>query len=630
MTDWGPGPACPVVRDGRVVGLALRGQAKGGVVMAVLRGPSGDLEAYRRPVTVGCDLATPMPGPSSRIAFEAVMGFLAPGRHPDPLTRTWLSSLAHEHGLDYDALVEAVRPHAEAFASTLPAGVLDLFRDQVRCLPLTLGMWQAVEGFDGNGHTVLARCLRERPLLSRLVVQAHRERPGSFDAAASAIGGLDALLAGQAMRWKGVPRGLLATLADAERTLAGWPGDYLARLRVAVPGIRHDDDIPVRFALSLSHVPPAWHPRGEEGWDAYVETMPALAAALDVATPARDPVAATRTMVAMLDAGRGWPAMRDRVRAAAGGLHLADAVADVDDLTSAFEMQVVTPALALAGLNPAAVHLCHDMVADRAAVAILLSGRGVVGALSLSRAWHLRRPAMEAALAALPGRVARDASWPAGLPDAAFGGLAFTVLTTGVALAMEGRSGPDVDGVEGMGNCVGQYVGTCMRGRSRIVSLASLGPDGRRARVSTAELGFDGEALVIRQHRGPRDGPVPAEARTALYDYVDALVEGRLPMDRAALRPLAEDEGTVNVLDRDVGYDWRVPGNWEAALAAWAPFLRKGVRSMGLAPFAAFAASLADGPLSDPSRSAWLTDPVSPGGSSAPSVDDRSRPSVAA
>ncbi len=611
-----PLPAAELLRrDGSVVGLALRGQAEGGHVdvMAVMRVSGGGLEGLRGCVALAADLADALcdgiSAKRSNVAFEAVMGFAAPGRHYGTQARKALSTFAKANGLHGIGLGHEVAPLLADFVRSLPGRVVALFASPVHGLPLTQRMWAAVEGPRADGDTALARCLEARPLLARLVVQAHDERPGSFDAAVSGPGGLDGALADQATRWKSVPRRLLGTLADAEACLLPYGAQSLAGLRGVVPGIRHDDDIPVRFALLLRSVPAAWHPRGEEEWEAFVDLLPVMEAVVDVAEPFRERDGAERAAASMLAAGHGWRALRARFAKAVGTLHLAHAVNDIDDFVSAFEAQVVTPALALSGLNPGAALLNVDMAAVAAATGILLSGRSVVSAVERSVAWHRRRPGMEAAMAALPGRVVRHASWPAGLPDATMGAFRIAVLTSTAALADEGRAGPDADGVHGMGHCVAQYAGDCLSGRSRILSMSTVGPDGAVVRASTVEVGIRDDDYVIVQHRGSRNEPVPEAARETLYDYLGEVVEGRLPVDRAAFLPLPAP-GVGNVLERDSGYEWRIPGHWEAAFGQWAPFLRKGVRGMDLAAFAALAHSLSHGALADLTRSPWRPDAV--------------------
>ncbi len=310
----------------------------------------------------------------------------------------------------------------------------------------------------------------------------------------------------------------------------------------------------------LAALPASWRPRGGLAWLDHAVCTPAVAFAVR-----RAPAGLAGKL---LDVKGDWTDLRRRLAAAHGGdgseTALRIALHDVSDETKAFHRQFLRPALRLAGRNAAA--------ADRgiqAAANILQSGRSVRRIIEGSERWHAMQPAIDAALP--HGDI--DASWPALLPDAEFGGLTITVLTTRAQLGDEGAHGLDADGRQGLAHCVGAYAEDCLAVQTRILSLRRDG-----VRSSTVELTWLGTCFHLWQHRAHGNRDPESVDRHAMDQYLCG------PVHRI---PPAEE---INALRRGrdaTGYRWRDPGNWEVARGLWSAFLPRSLRLASPADWAA-------------------------------------------
>ncbi len=342
---------------------------------------------------------------------------------------------------------------------------------------------------------------------------------------------------------------------DIERVRAG------CRVRTHRPG-NSDLDPPYALGRLLAGLPGDWVPRDVAGWLDLAWCAPALAHA--------DRRCAPGAAHLMLHAGGGWAGLRRRLGTAAGlpadagPDRLGSAIRDVHDMAAAFEAQVLRPARHLSGIRGA-----RD--GGDVAEALLHDGRTLRRSLEMSARWHGAQQGISAALAALPGAAVR--SWPAALPGWSWDGVDLVVLTDAAQLLAEGAAGPDADGVMGLGHCVGTYAGSCLSGSSRIVSLRRPTPSGT-VRLSTAQLRFSRDGLALVQHQGPGNADPCREAHAALAAYAGAIHDGRLQVDEGGLGPVPDR----SLVSGGAGYDVDVSGNWERALALWAPHLPRHLR----------------------------------------------------
>ena len=338
-------------------------------------------------------------------------------------------------------------------------------------------------------------------------------------------------------------------------------------------------DAPLGLLATLHGLPRAWVPGTPAEWHA----LAGLSATVGKAAAL---CAGRAGLPAFVDAGRGWQALSGRLSRAAGGVDVDVGMDGMADMARAFADQVLVPAAALAADGDG--DACGGMA--RVAHRILFDGRALARCLSMSADWHRRAARMRADAAALPGTVAVTA-WPAALPGHADGDLSLVHLTDRLMLVAEGCDGPDGDGVDGLGHCVGGYADRCLDGVSRIASVRRRHPDGTVTRVSTVEFGFDGKTPSVEQHLGPRNADLGPAAASFVAAYLDLLRADPSSVDLAGLDTVARPDASVE----SAGYDWREPGNWDAVRRFWDRYLPRPNRSLD--PFAM--AALADAVLVD-------------------------------
>ncbi len=310
----------------------------------------------------------------------------------------------------------------------------------------------------------LAAALDARPDVPGSVLEAwDAEGRGMLD-------GLDGVLA---RRWatSGVlPLWLARSVPGAAAAHARMDADTRETLDDVLP---RAPDPGVAIASLLARFPPEWAPRDDAAWDAFCAGAAVVRRMLDT-------VADGFPVTGLMDAGDGWPTFRARLAVAVSGswppgadLSVAVAVQGLADMARAYASQVVCPACGLAGVvgtGPSMVDMARRL---------LFSGRGLPRMLAMSRAWHLRQDDIDRAVAAL-GPDAPDEGWAAAFPDRVEGMLSLVVLRDPAALVREGGRGADPDGMAGLAHCVGGYAGHCRSGVSRIASIRSTVPGGRR------------------------------------------------------------------------------------------------------------------------------------------------------
>ncbi len=431
----------------------------------------------------------------------------------------------------------------------------------------------------------LALALDMEPEFARLLVHAASQALPQVEAAVAA--GPEALRALVVRRFDerrhGDAPGLALHVADAWRDLAESSRD---EIRATMGGQGPNSD-PARVLASLfKGLPTDWLPRDAQGWVALALCSPALEATRK----------AGEHRATLLDARGDWPWYLRRLCRAHGGPHtaLAAALQDRRDVDMAYAAEVLGPAAALADERGNAHWWGH------VAQALLGDGRRLCGQLEASRRWHAGRHAVMAVVTRHPNGAAPSA-WPVAWPTVARAGITVAELTTRAALAAEGARGRDADGIRGLTHCVGGYVGACLSGRSRILSLRA--PDGSRA--STAEVTWDHGTRKPRvvQHRGLRNSVPPVEALRALEGYVEDVEAGRVMVDDEALAPLPGGDAD----DRRWPYDHLAPGAWQEVRDAWDPFVPRRLR--GIAPEALVSlARMVD----VPSREGWRPVPAMP------------------
>ena len=435
--------------------------------------------------------------------------------------------------------------------------------------------WDGLDATFGHGGCLLAAIL-SLPALAGTLTSAWMRDPRAF-ASDMAHGDPWAAVRREAMR-DGMPRWVAAALPEA---LARMPaserhGMPESRDVVRTEAARHGEACglavpPSRRMVTSSDrcleplrllypLPPDRLPRGD-GWEAF-------AAATGFLHSVQYRTGPGRLDAALGMCGADWQGLVT----ALAGLHedgnFVQAVHDAGDRADAYARQVVAPALRLAGtgIGPKRANLLSNLVLD--------SGRKLRSWVADSERWHARAGRIDAVLAALPGAERVDSPWLPCFPDLRVVDVDVRVLTSVAQLVAEGFAGDDRDGVAGLGHCVGGYGQRCRSGMSRVLGLSTTSPSGRRTRLSTVEVTFHpGGQWMVSQHRGARNREPPPEALGAWHAYLDRLARPGMvrPSD---LAPVPEPN------DHGAGYDVDVPGNWEAARAAWAPFVPRAARHL--------------------------------------------------
>lgn len=439
------------------------------------------------------------------------------------------------------------------------------------------GLWEGLDGTFVLGAP-LTRAYENHPSLARLLQAAWRVDPEAFGLDGSDVRDLIVRrLTGE----HGIPRWLAASHADAEAWVpatqpdgGGGPGP--------VDGL-------VTAMRSVATLPSSWLPKGDE-WNVVMRCAAMVRACGEMV--------GTEALPAFLNVGGDWVDWERRVMAAIGmpDRKPEDAFLDAGDVVRALQDEVVLPALWIdAGRRCAHLHRAFagedphpgrrptgdggespPAIGPQGCFALTFGHVTVRRVLERSRAWHMRRAAMLAAIAALPSSAPRpQPTWGAGLPDEACGDLSLVVLTTRDQLLAEGSDWPDADGVPGLSHCVGGYSNHCLSGLSRIASIRRAHPDGRTERLSTVEFQVRKGAWVLSQHRGRSNGEPPPDAATLVGDYARRLVAGETKVDAAGLSPMPRPPEAGRS-----GYDHAIPGNWERVVTAWGGLLPRGVRSL--------------------------------------------------
>ncbi len=328
--------------------------------------------------------------------------------------------------------------------------------------------------------------------------------------------------------------------------------------------------LPATAALAfLGAMPPDWCPVDEAGWSAFARYAPFLMSA------------ASRHGRGMrlqdfLRVGGRWEEYARRLDALLGDREdPSTATRDVSDVETAFAEQVVRPGAALARTALDAVLPGRGMVArieSRVVAArCLWGGRSLVRILELSARWHRDQDAMIVAIERLDPSLSHSATWDPGLPSATVGEVDIVCLASPRDLREEGAPGRNGDGSIGLSHCVGSYVARCRSGESRILSLRSRGV-APAARLSTAEVAL--ASLKVVQHSGWSNSPPTEGCKAALAAYMAMLADGRLAATRVRRLRNRWVPGPVE----DAGYDFRVPGRFEAVRDLWRPYLAEPTR----------------------------------------------------
>ncbi len=455
----------------------------------------------------------------------------------------------------------------EGFLRTLdPVAVSFVRRSDDGC-GVVDGRWWGIDATFGRGAPAM-RAIERWPHLSRSVLLALACSQGEDFATGPDQGA--ALVAGAMSR--GVP------VAWAARNLDAIHAAHDANVRS--DGFRGDprrlDDTLAATGLVPAHARPG---AGDTG--AFLRCAPVVRDVTWVANP--------DDMARHLRVGRGWDAFERAIAGACGDVRPARAVRDVGDMLSSFKRQVLAPALHIAAMATlpdleeghgrvaaARAALRRGAVKSTVAASALLSGRSLARCLRDSAGWHAGSHRISAGLASLPGTLGRPPSWDAILPGMREGDLAVVVLTDAAALADEGRDGVNGDGTEGLRSCVGGYVAECVRSGTRVASLRRMLPGGGFMRLSTAQVAVRGGRVVPLQHAAMLNDEPSHEAAALLERYLAALADAG-PYDDDAI-PIASATGDDPCTP--AGYDWFVPGNLEAAMAVWAPFMPRALRGM--------------------------------------------------
>ncbi len=551
----------------------------------------------------------------------AIAGGTSPGGERDRANaERMLSTLTQLLGRDVedDASMELAIEHSRRrtdtvgrFLSTVDGATLRLVDAHGRHMAEAFG--EAWDGLDPSmtPGAPLARALEAHPLMPMTLADGWLRAPAPF--ARDVLAGETSRAVERGCRSaRSVPDRLLGSVGMAEAAFARMEPARRASWVSMLSDDRRDDtvDAPVTLVRLLASLPADWVPRDGAGWDALLAVGPVLSV---VSWLVRDGEGWSR----LVNAGGRWAEFHARLSAAARGLELWDAVGDVLHVARAYADQVLVPAMAIAtGAHPHAAMVGSTGGMDEearpssCAYALLFSGRSMPRMLETSTAWHGRAPAIAAAVAAMcapsgPGSGPPfRPTWPAAFPDRSEGALALVVLTDDASLVAEGaRPGEGADG-EGLSHCVGGYGGACRAGRCRIASVRRLGEGDAFERLSTVELTLvDGRAVVV-DHRGRSNAAPPAEAVALVLRYVASLGNGTSEVDAEGLAPVRGGDSISSV----AGYEWHLPGRWEAVRDLWATHVPRRIRSLDAPSLArlADAVPFADGQGGAPT---WCAEP---------------------
>jgi hypothetical protein len=364
-----------------------------------------------------------------------------------------------------------------------------------------------------------------------------------------------------------------------------------------------DHDCTFACIEALARLPLDWIPVCVPEWTAFLTLAPSMVSAWHTA--------ARRPMSEFAASGGRWVELLRRAGKAIGEEPslgaLKRAAQDLRDPPHALSDTIVKPALVLTDPEVETSFDYREWVGSSVCgTGLFYRDKSFVSCLAASGEWHRRRVAIDAARAAFPlqaraldgeaddeGTLPADGTWLALLPDWTLSGVELRVLTSRDALRAEGEKGPDRDGAAGLSHCAADYVGRCLRGDSRLVSLRGRTSGQGVVRLSTVEI-ETGKDYRLVQHRGFNNADPPLECVAAVDAYLLALRSGELPVDRTLVdaqrgfRPRRDrTESTLGT----AGYDFRRPGAFAAVMEAWGRFLPRDARG------------------SDPSRIAALVPP---------------------
>ena len=210
---------------------------------------------------------------------------------------------------------------------------------------------------------------------------------------------------------------------------------------------------------------------------------------------------------------------------------------------------------------------------------LLYGDKSAAAILEASKDWHAHRQAIDSGTRAATAALA----WPP-LFEGTFehGKVAVVAVASHAALRAEGWKGDDGEGVQGLDHCVATRLADCVAGRAHILSVRSIGADGRWERLSTCEVslreGAGGEPRIeVREHKGLENADPCPEAEEAVTHLSEALAAGRVAVPAEASAP----RRATRSLEDLCGYDWREPTAVATAFDAWRAFLPRWARGLG-------------------------------------------------
>lgn len=432
--------------------------------------------------------------------------------------------------------------------------------------------------------------------------------------------------------------------AEAPRDLAArafiarWPDlcrpdpDFARRLGGVLDRLRGYDepdprsDIDEEFAAALAalaDMPPEWLPRTLDARPGDPVAKTGADAALAFEWEAALGICAITFRLADLTGRRprsligsfpgSWRAFRRDVLTAAGNaeyecehIDFPRMTGHCSDMLSAFEGQVLLPALARAGYDVKGWgNVDRDLTqhdydeADRrvrrASARFLLRDKGWRAIAELSRQWTSATTAIAAAEARLVG----DEGWQVPFDVVRLqdpqGEIEIRALANPLDLVEEGVAGADRAGVLGLDHCIASYREECAARTSIMLSIRARDAEGRLVRLSTAQIGLStarlrmehsgGPDLRVLQHRGRGNANPDARAERA--------IEALLARPEAKAIVACIRESGVRI-PRQVPYDPTVPGSVESMLEAWRFALPREVRSLPVEALAHRLFSLAE------------------------------------
>jgi hypothetical protein len=315
----------------------------------------------------------------------------------------------------------------------------------------------------------------------------------------------------------------LGVAPSAVKRMNGLPSEAAGHTSPPTP------DAVAGVARRVEAMPPGAAPKTAAGWRGFFAAT-ALSKAVDRHGALADDGGPAGVAALLKTAGR-WDAL--------DGAALAHAAGGFADMIADFNANVGEPMAALAGVL--------RKWSARRAVERLVRGRDVAQIAEATAWWHEHQADIRLRLSTM-WPTAREAAGPQSWPPLHAGGVWFAA--NGLELVPLTDERMLVEEHERMGHCVNQYSPRCLFEGCHILSVRA---EGGAVSLGTAEFRQDALLAVAKTRDDPPDAPLtqlpPAvvqfrsarngcpetRAWEALWDYVSAVMTGRLELDAETL-----------------------------------------------------------------------------------------------